>query len=187
MNNQSIKKITTTSILVAVAVVFDLIVRYTPGLNISMPNGGSPFGISMVPLVIIALIYGIPYGVIGGVIFGFVNFLLDGYGFHWASLLLDYVVAFGIIGLSGLFKGGLKSWKQTLFAIMLAGFLRYIIHGLSGVIIYADYTPPGKTPFFYSFILYNLPYMAATTFISAVILLLIRKKLNDILDESQML
>ena len=50
-----------------------------------MPNGGSPFGISMV-FSYYRLNLWHNYGVIGGVIFGFVNFY-DGYGFHWASLL----------------------------------------------------------------------------------------------------
>jgi thiamine transporter ThiT len=53
--------------------------------------------------------------------------------------------------------------------MVLAAFIRYLSHGISGVLIWGSYTSwfneaygTNVSPFIYSFVVYNLPYMAAS-------------------------
>lgn len=181
--NFEIHKITFTSIMAALAIVFGLINKFIPGLNIQMPQGGSIFGFSMIPLVFIGLILGFKYGVIGGVLYGGVSLILDGGFYHWASIFTDYLIAFGVLGIVGLFRKGIYSWKVLILAIVTAGFLRYLSHSIGGAIIFAEFAPEGMSPWFYSFIIYNAPYMLSsitfTVIISILLLPLMRQLATD--------
>ncbi|MBE0701447.1 MAG: energy-coupled thiamine transporter ThiT, partial [Acholeplasmataceae bacterium] len=136
MQNKELKRITFTSVFVAVAFVLSLLTKYVPGLNLEMPQGGAIFGVSMIPLLFIGFIFGIKYGVIGGVLYGIVSLLLDGVLYHWASLFTDYVIAFGVLGITGLFKKQLYHVYGFIVVILLATFLRYLSHALGGVFIF---------------------------------------------------
>lgn len=174
MKNNDLFKIVLTAILVAAAIVLGMLTKYVPGLNLEFPQGGSVFGLSMIPIIALGLFLGVGYGAVGGVVYGIVNFLIDGYSFHWASFILDYSIAFGLVGFgAGLFKQKFNDVKSLVFAVLFAGFLRYLSHGLSGALVFTQYAGDNH-PFFYSFVLYNLPYMASSTLISLVATLSMR-------------
>ena len=164
-----IQKVTFTSIMAALAVVFGIINKYVPGLNLEMPQGGSIFGFPMIPIIFIGLILGVRYGVIGGMIYGLTSLILDGGVYHWASFFTDYLIAFGVLGVAGAFKNGLFNAKVMVLAVFTAGFLRYLSHAIGGAIIFAEFAPEGMNPWFYSFIIYNAPYMLTSTVITAAI------------------
>jgi thiamine transporter len=103
--------------------------------------------------------------------------MLDGGLYHWGSLFFDYLIAFGVLGLTGLFKKDLYHPVKFVLIILLVGFLRYVSHGLSGVILFGEFAPEGVNPWVYSFIYYNLPYMISSTFLTALIASLLRKKM----------
>ena len=63
------KRMLMTINLLAVAVVLDLVVSAIPGLNASMPFGGKFFGLSMFPLILIGMLFGLKYGLIAGFIY----------------------------------------------------------------------------------------------------------------------
>jgi thiamine transporter len=177
MKKNEIQKITLTSVFAAIAFVFGLLTKYVPGLNIEMPQGGSIFGFPMIPIVMIGFILGVRYGVLAGFIYGLTSIMLDGGLYHWGSLFFDYLIAFGVLGLTGLFRKDLHHPIRFVLAILCVGFLRYISHGLSGVILFAEFAPEGMNPWFYSFIIYNLPYMLSSTFFTCLVASLLRKKM----------
>jgi thiamine transporter len=81
---------------VALAAALSLMKVYT------MPQGGS-VSLEMLPLLYIAVRRGVGVGLAAGAVFGFLQFLLPGfYAVHPAQVALDYVVAFGALGLAGL-------------------------------------------------------------------------------------
>ncbi|HHX80957.1 MAG TPA: hypothetical protein GX692_07835 [Acholeplasmataceae bacterium] len=185
MRNKEIIKITETAILAALAVVFQLISTFVPILK--MPQGGS-VSLSMLPIVVLALRRGPKYGVIGGLILGTLNLLVDiavGQGsfvLHWGSLFLDYFVPCGILGIAGIFKKHRENLIFLTLAIALAGFLKYLSHSFSGILFFAEYArqlgyeTPGAI-FFYSFIVYNLPYNGFSTLISILVAIATHKVL----------
>lgn len=177
---KKINKITLTSTLVAIGVVLDLMIKFIPGLNLEMPQGGLVFGFSMLPIILIGILIDFKYGILGGIVFGLVNVLIDGGLFHIASLFSDYIFAFGLLGFSGLFKNALDNkWKISL-VILFSAFLRYLSHSLGGALIFAEFAPEGVNPWFYSFILYNLPYMISSTFITIVFAILLMPFLKNL-------
>jgi len=177
MKKNEIQRITLTSVFAAIAFVFGLLTKYVPGLNLEMPQGGSVFGFPMIPIVMLGFILGWKYGILGGFIYGLTSVMLDGGLYHWGSLFFDYLIAFGVLGLTGLFKKDLYHPVKFVLIILLVGFLRYVSHGLSGVILFGEFAPEGVNPWVYSFIYYNLPYMISSTFLTALIATLLRKKM----------
>lgn len=139
----------------------------------SMPNLGSVTAASMVPILLIALRRGTRWGVMAGVVLGLVNFMLDfgaAKGLHPVSLLLDYPIAFGMLGLAGLAAGKGPYLAGPLSTLALAG--RFVAHLVSGAIFFASYAPAGQNPWVYSAI-YNASYMVPEMIISGVVLLIL--------------
>ena len=59
-----------------------------------------------------------------------------------AIILLDYVLAFSVIGLAGLFRGMLKQERAGIIvSIAVTFFLRFLCHFLSGVLIWEALWP----------------------------------------------
>lgn len=107
-----------------------------------MPQGGSVTFVSLLPLMIFSYIYGVKKGVMAGFVYGILQAVQDPYIIHPAQFLLDYPVAFAMIGFAGLFAGvralKLPQIRFTLGAIV-AAVLRFVSHVLSGVFAFQAY------------------------------------------------
>lgn len=108
------------------------------------PQGGSITPASMLPLVIFASMFGVVPGIIAGIASGFLQLIQDPYIVHWAQVLFDYPLAFGAIGLAGMFK------KNIALGALVGGFGRMFFHFLSGVIFFGQYAPEWMSPYLYS-------------------------------------
>ena len=94
-----------------------------------------------------------------------------GFALGWQSILGDYLVAFTVLGLAGLFRGR----KYGLFWGAVAGSAaRFLVHYVVGATIWAVYMPETffgmtmTTPWFYS-LLYNGFYMVIDMILCLVI------------------
>lgn len=140
---------------------------------------GGGIDILMVPLVILALRRGGFWGIGTGALFGLLKYLLwssGGYGIP--SILLDYVLAYAAVGTAGFLKNGLAGTA-------VATGVRFMIHFISGITIYAItasetvYGITTASPFIYS-IVYNAPYVLINGVICAVIVMLLEKPMAKI-------
>lgn len=141
-----------------------------------MPMGGSITFASMLPVMLFAFMFGTRKGVVVGVIYGVLQAVQDPYIIHPAQFALDYIVAFGAVGLAGivrdlgLFKDNIRARFALGAAIAVA--VRFVSHYLAGVFAFGEY---GKVfageynisalanPYFYSFVyqcLYLIPELA---------------------------
>lgn len=124
----------------------------------SLPQGGSVTFASLVPLMIYSYMFGIRKGVIAGVIYGFLQFIQAPWFVHPIQFLLDYPIAFGAIGLTGLFheKDLFKNKAALSFAFgaILAVILRYFAHVISGIFVFGSGDPENYGAVAWSF-LYN--------------------------------
>ncbi len=68
-----------------------------------MPQGGS-ISLQMLPLFIFTLRWGLVPGMFVGLVYGLVHSLQDLYVVHWFQYILDYPIAFALIGLAGIIK-----------------------------------------------------------------------------------
>lgn len=169
------KKLTEIAILVALAVVLEVIFT---GLSAFFPFMAAPYGgrvsLSMLPLFIITFRHGYGKGIIAGIIYGLLNLLLDAQLWHWASFLLDYVIAFGVIGLGyvGVTLGG-KNMKGFTLMVIIGVLLRFLSHWVSGWVLFAEYMPESFTnPQFYSLV-YNGYYLVPSMVLIILVGLLI--------------
>jgi thiamine transporter len=173
------------AILVGVAVVLDVVFGIlSQGI---FPWGGS-ISPAMLPIFIIAYRRGVKTGLFAGFIFAVIQLMIAGMissgviaaipesdyiGPSWLKLilvyLLDYIIPFTLLGLAGIFKDALTKIRPFIMGMILASVIRYLSHGISGVLIWGSYTSwfnetygANVSPFIYSFVVYNLPYMAAS-------------------------
>ncbi|CAM2758058.1 energy-coupled thiamine transporter ThiT [Hathewaya histolytica] len=161
----SVKKIKlTTNIIVKVGMAVALSVVLNKITLYKMPQGGSITPGSMVPIVIMSLIYGPQVGMLTGFLMGIIDLLFGGYIVHPAQLLLDYPLAYMFIGLSGYLKPNVKKdsdaiIKSKLISGVLIGMVgRLTCHVLSGIIFFSEYAK-GANPFIYS-LNYNLSFLS---------------------------
>jgi thiamine transporter len=161
-----INKIAFISIMIAFAAVIEVAMMFIP----SLPQGGS-ISLSLFPLFIIAYKEGPITGLFGSLIFGLVNFMLSGFQLYgvWQSFFLDYLLAFGLVGLSG-FVFSINKESRPLFigGIFVGSFLRFLMHYLSGVILFGEFAPEGTPAALYSLI-YNGSYMLPSFILLAVV------------------
>ena len=132
----------------------------------SMPYGGSVTLGSMVPILLISFRRDVKVGVTTGVTYGVVQMILDGWFYSPVGMFLDYPLAFGVLGLAGLFK------KQPIFGVVVPMAGRFISHFISGVVFFGMYAPEGMSPVVYSAV-YNGGYMLPELIISAVLIYLL--------------
>ena len=144
---------------------------------------GGSVDLVMIPLLLCAVRWGLGWGLGSGLVFGTLKyFFAGGSAITWQSMLLDYSLAYMLVGLAGLFKGRSK----TAWLAALVGCLgRFLIHFLSGVTIYAEYVSPifgwnGKSSVIYS-ILYNGSYMLPNTIIAVLAIYFLQTPLGKYL------
>ena len=65
----------------------------------------------MVPIIWLALRRGPKVGITTGVIYGIIQFIILPYAIDPIQVLLDYPLAFGVLGLAGFFQKT-QSWVQ---------------------------------------------------------------------------
>ena len=168
--------------IVAEAVVVAALstVLYTVTLPfLTLPYGGAITAGSMVPVIWISLRRGVRVGLFAGVVFGLVALLIDIIRLPYspiapnpASVLLDYPIAFGVLGLAGLFR------TRSLVGVIVASVTRFLAHFTSGVIFWAMFAP--IDPVTYSAI-YNGSFMTGECIISMILMyILVKKKLLEI-------
>jgi len=122
----------------------------------------------MVPILWLALRRGPKVGLFAATLYGVVQFALGPYIFHPAQVLLDYPVAFGLLGVAGFFQ------KRPFIGVTLGIVGRFVAHFFSGIIFFAIYAPEGMHPAIYSAV-YNGGYLLVELVISVYVIYLLRK------------
>lgn len=147
-NRIQIRNVVIVSILLAIAIALDVVTGMIPGLNLSMPLGGRLFNISLLPIILIGIFLGPIYGIVGAVTYGLFGFFFDGYALSYFAtnlgeatlvFLLDYVIAFGALGLSGFFKKSLESPVNFALTTVVVLMIRWLSSTIVGAILWAAY------------------------------------------------
>jgi len=142
--------------MLALSTVLALVCAYIPFLN--LPFGGGFTVASMLPIVIVAYMYGTRWGIFTAFCYAVIQIVLSltqgtggtvmalfmpssddfmGYGAAVWIVIIDYLVAYTVLGLGGLFRNATKSKTYALvLGTVLALSLRYLAHVVSGYIFY---------------------------------------------------
>lgn len=168
MHNKKLLMLVEIAVFAAIGLVLDK-------LSFSMPQGGS-VSFVMLPIVLMAIRWGMSAGLATGVLIGVMQMLFGAYILHWAQALLDYGVAFTIVGLAAVVRGpvlqAVKSKQKgkligwIVVGVIVGGTGRYAAHTVAGAIFFAEYAGT-KNPWIYS-IVYNATYMVPAIALTAV-------------------
>lgn len=170
MNQSRTKSLVECAIMIALATVLSMIKLA------ELPYGGSITIASMLPIAIIAYRRGMGWGLGSAFVYGIVQQLLGlnslSYVTTWQSIvaviLLDYIVAFTVIGFAGIFRNKIENQALGLtLGCVFVSILRYICHVISGATVWAGLSIPTQAALSYSFI-YNATYMLPECIILAV-------------------
>lgn len=168
------KKLTTSAMLIALSSILSLVPIF------QAPYGGSVTAASMVPIIIVGFMFGTRWGLISGFVYSLLQILLGGlpappaqtFMMFAAVILLDYIIAFTVLGLSGMFYNLLKRKKYAIpVSALIVMLMRFMCHFISGIIIWNVYAWEGVSVPMYS-LLYNGGYMLPEIIISTVVLII---------------
>ncbi len=104
----------------------------------SAPQGGSVTLASMLPIMLYASMYGTRRGLLVGLVYGLLQFIQKPEITHWAQVVLDYPVAFAVIGLAGISKHIPAGIMKLPIGTVIGGFARFVIHTLSGFLFFSE-------------------------------------------------
>lgn len=141
MQNVKTRKLVEGAVMVALATVLSYVRIF------KLPWGGSVTLLSMLPIVVYSIRWGIKDGFLVSSVFGFIQ-LLQGIGdglFGWgltpgmlvACIILDYFGAFAILGIAGFLRK--KGNAGAIIGVAVALVSRFIFHFLSGVVIWHSF------------------------------------------------
>jgi len=162
---KELRSLVESSLLIALGFVLSYISL------LRLPQGGSVTPFSMLPILMIGLRHGLKWGLGGGVVYSGLQMLQQFYPPPTATVsgyisvvLLDYIIAFTVLGLSGFFRG-----KQygLLYAAPLCLVLRFLSHFASGIIVWNIYA--GELPVWLYSLTYNGSYMGIELVLTMIV------------------
>ena len=141
--------ITISAIMIAFSVSISAICAVMPFLN--LPFGGGFTIASMLPIIIVAYMYGTKWGILTAFVYSVLQMLLgfntvsafflpgDSQMIWWRAILvclIDYVLAYTVLGFGGIFRKNLDTKKALCLGSIVAISLRYIAHIVSGAVFF---------------------------------------------------
>ena len=148
------KRLTESAMLLAMAIVLELVSKsFIP----EMPFGGQITLVSMLPVVLISYRHGVKWGLVSGLCYALIEMVIGaktvaaafqpGYFGDGTMILnalimclLDYILAFSLLGLGGIFRNKIKNPGLSLMCGSLVALgARYLAHVLSGYILFSGW------------------------------------------------
>ncbi|MBQ8350930.1 MAG: energy-coupled thiamine transporter ThiT [Clostridia bacterium] len=154
--SQKTKRLTVSAIMLATAVILALISSPIPPL----PFGGSFTIASMLPIVLIAYMYGTKWGLFSAFTYSVIQIIMDlmlgkgstllayflpnsedfmGFGVAIGILLLDYFVAYTVLGLGGVLRNKMHKVPAIILGVIIALGARYAVHIVSGYLFFGSW------------------------------------------------
>lgn len=156
----TIKQLSTCAMLIALGTVLSYLKLF------HFPTGGSITLLSMLIICLPGYFFGLGAGLMSGTAYGILQLIIDPYVLFPMQLIVDYLLAFSALGLSGLFANA----KAGLIKGYLTGiFGRYIFAVISGWIFFGSYAWEGWGALPYSLV-YNAIYIFAEAAVTLVVL-----------------
>lgn len=165
---QNIKKIALCAVMIALGTVLSTI-------KIDAPLGGGITILSMVPVAFLSCMLGLGWGFAAAFVYSAIQlFLSMGDVMSWglsvgaivATFLIDYILAYTVLGFSGILKK--KGAWGIVAGVAFATFLRFLCHYFTGVYIFDIWMPESwNNEWLYS-LCYNGAYMLPEIILTCV-------------------
>ncbi len=170
--------ITEGAVIIALAFVLELLcvwLNALMGISALLPFGGT-ITVSMLPIAYYSYRRGAGWGLGAGFVYAILQMLLGFYvppaNTWWAvalCVLLDYIVAFVVVGSADLFAKLLGKFRLAgyCFGAVMVCLIRFLSSFLSGVILWNTNVPEGMSVWQYSLV-YNASYMLPNAVLTGV-------------------
>jgi len=164
-SKENLRALIESALLIAIGFVLSYITLFR------MPQGGSVTPLSMLPILLIGIRHGIKWGLAGGFVYACLQMLQQ----FWppptgtveayiAVVMLDYILAYSVLGLSGIFKG--RKYGLAIAALICLT-LRFVCHFISGIIVWGVFAE-GMPVWLFSLV-YNGSYMGVEIAITTAV------------------
>ncbi len=177
IKKDSAKKITAKQLVFcALSVALATVLSYIKVFK--FPTGGSITLFSMLVICLPGYFFGLGTGIMAGIAYGLLQMLVDPYILYPLQLLVDYPLAFGALGLAGMFRNA----KHGLIKGYILGILgRYAFAVISGYVFFGMYAWDGWAALPYSLV-YNAIYIFSEAAITIAILCIpaVKKSITQI-------
>lgn len=170
MNKSRLLMLVEIAIFAAIGLVLDK-------LSFTIWAQGGSISFVMLPIILMAIRWGLTAGITTGLLIGILQIALGGTVIHWAQGLLDYVVAFPVVGFAGIFRSQileaakhLNKKKISLYIVLgtvIGGLLRYAAHAVAGAVFFAEYA--GDQNVWVYTLIYNGSYMIPAIILTAIV------------------
>lgn len=156
----SAKQIAFCAMVIALGTVMSMIKLY------EFPFGGAVTCFSMLFVCLAGYFYGPATGILTAAAYGILQFLMEPYVLFPIQVIVDYLLAFGALGLSGIFY---KSKNGLVKGYLLGICGRYVFAVLSGWLFFGEYAWEGWPALPYS-LAYNAAYIFAEGIVTVIII-----------------
>ena len=170
MKQQKMLRLVETGLLLAVAGVLSMV------KVLDLPYGGSITAFSALPILLIGYRYGTGWGLFAGFGYALIQLFLGMSTLSYATsagaavaiLMLDYLLAFTVLGLGGIFRNKVANQGPALvLGAVFTGILRYTLHVIAGCTVWAGLSIPTQAALVYS-LAYNATYMVPEIIVTAL-------------------
>ena len=177
------KQLVESAIMIAIGTVLSFITIASP-----WKLGGGITVCSMLPLVILSFRHGTKVGLFASCVYGLIQMIIGFSNVQYATnfvmamgiVLFDYIVAFGVVGLSDVFKNAIKNRLAAILTGVVFTFtLRLACHFVTGVWIWEALWPNelGWAAWIWS-AAYNASYMIPEIVLTLIVIIASYKPLQ---------
>lgn len=167
--NSGVLRLVESALLLAVGAALSLIKL------VELPYGGSITACSALPILLIAYRHGTVWGLFSGFAYALLQLLLGLNTLSYCStalsaamvILLDYLLAFTVLGLGGIFRRGRSQGGALVLGAVFTGGARYVFHVIAGCTVWAGLSIPTEAALVYS-LAYNATYMLPETLVTVL-------------------
>lgn len=185
----SVKSISFSAMMIAFSVILEMMSTFIPLFK--MPNGGD-VSLCAIPLLILGVVYGIKYSVVGGVLVAVIKcFFIPPYLFPSSNIflvglqfLLEYPFAYALMGFGVIFlsrKDKKLSIPKLTIGILFAMTLRYFTHAIAGIFFWSEIIGSIESILFS--LSYNATYMVPMSIITAILTPIIIKTMGTSIEK----
>ena len=168
MNNKRLLMMVEIAIFAGIGLILDK-------LTFTIWSQGGSISLVMVPIVLMAIRWGLAAGLTTGLLIGVLQIAFGAHIYHWLQGLLDYGIAFTAVGLAAVIRKPLlqatsqgQTKKMIIYIVLgtiIGGAIRFAAHLVAGVVFFAEYAGD-QNVWIYS-IIYNSSYMIPAIILTA--------------------
>ncbi len=174
---KSIRELTEIALFAALGVILDFLSGLVSG---AVWLFGGSISLGVIPIFIISFRRGMRAGLMTGLIVGTLQLIIgDPFIVHPVQFILDYPLAYTVIGLAGVMSKELSE-KRIIFGVFVGMSSRFIMHFISGIVFFKAYAED-QPVVIYSFV-YNLTYLLPTLILSVLLILAIYESNSEIFE-----